>query len=251
MMPSLRKRKPGRMSARNTTPHNALTSVDRGRRGRRPMAPPPQTKNANPGRGRPDATEEEKQAFEAIKAERIAVARIRRLCRALSARTWHGAASRLLEATDELRCRTIGTASTPNLWDAVPTGADAPEITTSAPTATAGECAHWQCRNGPLHPGRVESHHKIGCGVKKDCDFGATLNTHAAWAASTTVWVCQCVHTPANARAPLSPHHSRAPCLRRYQQAGNWAMAGEYETNVLDPSTCPSFDAASSCTDSP
>ena len=23
-----------------------------------------------------------------------------------------------------------------------------------------GRSAHWQCRNGPLHPGRVESHHK-------------------------------------------------------------------------------------------
>ena len=55
---------------------------------------------------------------------------------------------------------------------------------------------------------------KIGCGFKNNCDYTGTI--YASLGTSAGVWVCM------------------------YQQAGNWGMAGQYDSNVLDPSTCPS-----------
>ena len=82
---------------------------------------------------------------------------------------------------------------------------------------------------------------KIGCGYKEGCNIDMSVGP------MKTVWVCQCVHAPAHACAPHLPAPlTRTLCLaRRYQVAGNFRNPGYYETNVLNPSTCPSFDASS------
>ena len=78
---------------------------------------------------------------------------------------------------------------------------------------------------------------KIGCGVKHDGNIGPN--------GYKTVWVCQCVHSqPTRACARLiSPHHSRAPCLRRlagtsWQATGDSTMHAHSATRCASRRTC-------------
>lgn len=45
----------------------------------------------------------------------------------------------------------------------------------------------------------------IGCGVKKNCDYRSFFGTDAAWASSTSVWVCMCARRSSDAATRPTP----------------------------------------------